>query len=180
MKVRRIVTTHNSENKAVFSSDGSPSRIVEFKHVPGMSAALLWETSASTEVGGDVRDPAPQAASWVPTAGGTNFMILVFPPDSVMASSSFDPMAAGGEYMEKLPGLAEKFEMDAPGMHRTDTVDYGVVLDGEIHLELDNGQIKTLEKHDVVVQNGTRHAWRNPGTKPATVLFVLVGSRRVS
>lgn len=176
--IRRIVTTHSNVGKAAFASDGPPARIVEFKHVPGMSAALLWETRASTEVGGAVEDPTPQAASWVPSTGGTNLMVVVFPPDSVMVSSEFDPAAAGGEYMEKLPGLAEKFEIDAPGMHRTDTVDYGIVLDGEIDIELDDGQIRKVGTHDIVVQNGTRHAWRNPSTKPATVLFVLVGAKR--
>ena len=63
-------------------------------------------------------------------------------------------------------------------MHTTDTVDYGVLLDGELHLELDNRATRRLTPHDVVVQNGTRHAWRNRSDKPATMLFVLVGASR--
>jgi quercetin dioxygenase-like cupin family protein len=54
-------------------------------------------------------------------------------------------------------------------------VDYAVVFDGEIWLELDNGTTVHLERGDVVVQNGTRHAWRNKGTKPVTMLFFLNG-----
>ena len=61
-------------------------------------------------------------------------------------------------------------------MHTTPTVDYGVVLDGEVWLELDDGKTVHLKEHDVVVQNGTRHAWRNKGTKPATMAFVLIGA----
>ena len=67
-------------------------------------------------------------------------MFVTFPPDTVMMSPSFDPAAAGQEYMEHMPELASKFEMDNPGMHTTDTVDYGIVLEGEVWLELDDGK----------------------------------------
>lgn len=107
MKVRRVVTAHNDAGKAVFASDGLPSKVVDFKHVPGLSATLLWETNAITAVGGKSEDVTAAVKSWVPAAGGTNAMIVVFPPDSVMSSPNFDFMAAGGEYREKLPGLAE-------------------------------------------------------------------------
>jgi uncharacterized cupin superfamily protein len=106
-------------------------------------------------------------------------MVVTFPPDAVMMSPGFDPAAAGAEYMAVLPGLAECFEPEHPGMHTTSTIDYGMLLDGEIHLELDGGATKKLSPRDVVVQNGTRHAWRNRSDKPATMLFVLVGARRV-
>jgi len=180
MKVRRVVTGHSPAGKSVFVSDGAPPRAADFKHVPGMSAALLWETRPGAQVPNANGDPTPDAPSWVPAAGGSNAMVVVLPPDAVMASPTFDPMAAGGEYMKNLPGLAEKFEMDAPGMHTSDTVDYAVVLEGEVHLELDDGQTKGLRQHDVVVQNGTRHAWRNKSDKPVTMLFILVGARRAS
>lgn len=68
--------------------------------------------------------------------------------------------------------------MDNPGMHTSDSIDYDVVMEGEIHLELDDGESKKLSRGDVVVQNGTRHAWRNKSDKPATMLFVLVGAHR--
>jgi quercetin dioxygenase-like cupin family protein len=63
-------------------------------------------------------------------------------------------------------------------MHFTDTVDYGILVDGEISLELDNGKTAALKPGDVVVQNGTRHAWRNRGDKAAKMVFVLIGARR--
>jgi hypothetical protein len=105
-------------------------------------------------------------------------MVVTFPPDSVMMSETFDPVAAGREYRENLPGLAEKFEADDPGMHRTDSVDYGIVLQGEIWLELDGGRQVHLKPHDTVIQNGTRHAWRNKSDAPTTMAFVLIGARR--
>lgn len=180
MSIRRVVTGINSSGKAVFVSDGAPPRTAAFKHVPGMNVSLLWKTETGSQVGATNSDLTPAASSWVPQPGGTSLMVIVLPPDSVMASPEFDPMAAGGEYMQHLPGMAEKFEMDAPGMHTTDSVDYGVVLDGEVVLELDDGSTTSLKKYDVVVQNGTRHAWRNPGTKPVTMLFVLTGAQRTA
>lgn len=177
MSIRRVVTGRNSAGQSVFVSDGMPSRTVQFKHVPGLAAALLWETPPSASLAGN-EDKALAAVGWVPPAGGSNLMLVTFPPDAVMMSPGFDPAAAGGEYMQLLPGLAEKFERDCPGMHTSDTIDYAVLLDGELHLELDDGQIKKLSPHDVVVQNGTRHAWRNRSDQPATMLFVLVGAKR--
>lgn len=180
MSIRRVVTGINSSGKAVVVSDGPTPRTASFKHVPGMQVSLLWNAEAGTQVGTTNDDTTAQAASWLPEPGGSTLMVIVLPPDSVMATPEFDPTAAGGEYMQHLPGLAEKFEMDAPGMHTTDSIDYGVVLDGEVVLELDDGKTTLLKKNDVVVQNGTRHAWRNPSSKPVTMLFVLTGANRTS
>lgn len=178
MPVRRIVTGHGPDGKSIFVSDAPAPRETAFKHVPGFVTTLIWETQAGARVPAAAGDPSVSAPSWVPLPGGTNLMFVTFPPDASMMSPDFDPAAAGGEYMQVLPGLAEKFEMDAPGMHTTDSVDYAVLLDGEIHLELDDGATRKLAPHDVVIQNGTRHAWRNSSSKPATMLFVLVGAQR--
>ena len=95
-----------------------------------------------------------------------------------MAEPGFDPMAAGAEYMQRLPGLAELFEPDSPGMHTSDTIDYDIVLDGKISVEFDDGAMVNLSKGDILVQYGTRHAWRNVSTEPATMIFVLIGAAR--
>jgi mannose-6-phosphate isomerase-like protein (cupin superfamily) len=105
-------------------------------------------------------------------------MIVTFPPDAGFMSPSFDPAAADAEQRIHVPGLAERFEAEAPGMHTTDTVDYDIVLDGEIWLELDDGAEVHLEQGDVVVQCGTLHAWRNKGSTTATMCFVLIGAER--
>ena len=178
MNIRRIVTGLDSKGKSVFVSDGASPRTHDFKHIPGFKASLLWETVPAAHLPSAPSDPAVLAHSWTPLPGGTNLMFVTFPPDAVMMSPEFDPAAAGGEYMEVLPGLAEKFEMDNPGMHTTDSVDYALLIDGELEIELDDGVTKKLAPHDVLVQNGTRHAWRNKSNKPATILFVLVGTRR--
>jgi hypothetical protein len=69
-------------------------------------------------------------------------------------------------------------EPENPGMHTTPTIDYGFVLNVEIWLELDDGKTVHLKEHDVVVQNGARHAWRNKSDKPVTMAFVLIGAKQ--
>ena len=93
----------------------------------------------------------------------------------MFASPGFDGEAALRETLAVSPGLAERFEPD--GMHTTPTIDYAIVLDGEIWLELDGARITHLRQHDVVIQNGTRHAWRNKSERSATLAFVLIGAR---
>ena len=100
-------------------------------------------------------------------------LVLTFPPDAVFQSPSFDPRAAAAENLKVSPGLAERFEPN--GKHTTPTIDYGIVLDGEIWLELEDGVDTCLRPFDVFVQNGTRHAWRNKSSRPATFAVVLVG-----
>jgi mannose-6-phosphate isomerase-like protein (cupin superfamily) len=100
-----------------------------------------------------------------------------FPPGSVFADPSFDGEAARSEALIRLRGLADHFEKEDPAMHKTNTVDYAVVYEGEIWLELDDAKTIHLKRGDVVVQNGTRHAWRNKGTTPVTMLFFLNGAK---
>ncbi|GAA3838041.1 cupin domain-containing protein [Streptomyces phyllanthi] len=177
---RRIVTGLNEHGQAAVVQDGPAPRHYDLKHTPGFSGALVWSTPAEPVVPFDGTDPTPEVASYVPAPGETRLIHLVIPPDTVYMSEDFDPAAAVAERLETSPGLAELFEPDAPGMHTTDTVDYGVLLQGEIVLELDAGNETTLAPGDIVVQNGTRHAWRNRSDAPAVALFVLIGARRTS
>ena len=89
---------------------------------------------------------------------------------------AFDQDAFRREFLAKAPGLAEAMELQDSGMHTTASVDYGVVISGEITLELDDGAMVRLKQGDCVVQNGTRHAWRNSSTTPCIMAFVLVGA----
>lgn len=172
--IRRIVTGHDGAGRAVVAANDAPPRTSVFQHIPGMVSRLVWATPAVPAVPYGGRDPTPAVTSIVPGPGESRLLIVTFPPDSVFASPGFDPAAAQRENLAVSPGLAELFEPD--GMHQTSTVDYGIVLDGEVWLELDDGCAERLVQHDVVVQNGTRHAWRNKSTRPATLAFVLIGA----
>ena len=171
---RRIVTG-NANGKSVVQSDESLPAY-EFTTVPGYEHTLLWLTPQTPDLGQEQRfDRYPDSV--VPGPGGTSLHFVTFPPGSVYADPSFDGQAAQKEASVRLPGLADHFEKEDPGMHKTNTVDYAVVYEGEMWMELDDGETLHLNRGDVVVQNGTRHAWRNKGAKPVTMLFFLNGAR---
>ena len=176
LSIRRVVTGHSNEGLSIIALDSPPPRSQAYRHIPGMVSRLAWATPATPTLPFSGGDPTPAVASIVPGVGETRFLVVTFPPDSVFFSPDFDPQAAAAENLAISPGLAERFEPD--GKHTTDTVDYGVVLDGEIWLELEDGQTTPLRRHDVVVQNGTRHAWRNKSDRTATLAFVLIGAQR--
>jgi hypothetical protein len=126
--------------------------------------------------GGPLGGPAPDAAlsDFLIAHALARFIVLTIPPDTAMTGPAFDPVAFDQEQRADSPGIAELIEPD--GMHTTRTVDYGIVLQGEVVLELDGGQLTPLAARDIVIQNGTRHGWRNRSDLPATVAFVLIGA----
>jgi hypothetical protein len=171
---RRVVTTVIN-GKSVVASDGPSPNTRHYASIPGMMTSVVYATAAPPPLPQPETEAAPPRMPVPPAPGQTRLMIVTFPPDSLYAGPGFDPAAADAEQREFIPGLAELFEPEAPGMHRTDTVDYDIVLDGEIWLELDDGATTHLRAGDVVVQCGGRHAWRNFGDQTATMCFVLIG-----
>jgi mannose-6-phosphate isomerase-like protein (cupin superfamily) len=148
----------------------------QFKSVPGYEHTLIWINAGTPDLSKEQSlDRYPDTV--VPGPGGTSMHFVTFPPGAVFADPSFDGAAAQEEALVRLRGLADHFEKEDPGMHKTNTVDYAVVYDGEIWLELDDSETRHMKRGDVVVQNGTRHAWRNRGTKPVTMLFFLNGAK---
>ncbi len=174
MKLRRVVTGHDASGKAVFVGDGAPPVAHDFASIPGFFQALVWATQPQPAAAAE--DPTPRVTTLHPEPGGTRMVVVSFPPDAVMAAPGFDPVAAGREHLEHTPGIADRMEPDNPGMHRTDTVDYVIVLEGEVWLELDDGKERHLKQHDIVIQNATRHAWRNKSKANATILAMLIGA----
>jgi len=171
----RRVVTGNVNGKAFVQSDETLPAY-QFKTVPGYEHTLIWVNAAIPDLSKEQRfDSYPDSV--VPGPGGTSLHFVTFPPSAVFEDPSFDGEAAGNEALVRLAGLANHFEKEDPAMHKTNTVDYSVVYDGEIWMELDDGETLHLKRGDVVVQNGTRHAWRNKGTEPVTMLFFLNGAR---
>jgi uncharacterized cupin superfamily protein len=175
MIVRRVVTGRKG-GKSVVVSDSAAPRTHDFVHLPGMSLSLVWATPAAASLAGAERDPVNAATSLLPPPGESRLLIVAFPPDSIYASPGFDGAAASSENAAHCPDISAAMEPDCPGMHTTETVDYAIVLQGPVWLELDDGQQVELRDHDVVIQNGTRHAWRNKGAAPATVAFTMIGA----
>jgi quercetin dioxygenase-like cupin family protein len=120
----------------------------------------------------------PEMPAYFPPAGGYRCWFFTVPPASATIDESVDFESAFAEANSLLPGLFEVVESDEPGMHTTDTVDVDIVVSGEVWLELDDREEVRLEPGDVVIQNGTRHRWRNRAEEPAVVCAVLMGAER--
>lgn len=176
MPQRRVVTGHEETGEAVIVSDGPVPRSHAMVSIPGASTSLVWSTEPLDAIPADGADPTAAVTTYVPAVGGTRFIVLTLAPDAIYTSPGFDGARAAAERRESSPGLAELFEPDNPGMHRTPTVDYCIVLEGEVWLDMDEGRLTPLNQGDIVVQNGTRHAWRNKNDQIASIAFVLVGA----
>jgi mannose-6-phosphate isomerase-like protein (cupin superfamily) len=142
----------------------------------GIVSAWATDLGMTAVPGSD--DPTPAMTTLVPADGGSRFLITVLPPANQAPGPGFDPAKMQQEMFEKMPGMAQAMEPDNPGMHTTDTVDYDIIMSGELWLELDDGAEVHLKPGDIVIQNGTRHAWRNKGDVPCVMYSVLVGCPR--
>ncbi len=170
---RRIVTGHRG-GKSVVLSDRRREPYI-FKTVAGFEHTYMWSTDGTLESNPEkVDQELPKSA--LPSADGSLLHIVTFPPATTAASSTADPAQVAQEFLTRLPGLADTFERDGSQMHVTQTVDYAILLDGELWLELDDGETVHLVAGDVVVQQATRHGWRNKGEHPATIAFVMLGA----
>jgi mannose-6-phosphate isomerase-like protein (cupin superfamily) len=174
-QLRRVVTARNRAGKAIMVQNGVSPRVVTTETLPGLTLVEVWATDTIPTLPIAPVDLTTTMGSFVPGPGGTRFRIVQFPGAS---SRAFDQEAFRREYLVKAPGLAEAMERQDSGMHTTDSVDYGVVISGEITLELDDGATVNLKQGDCVVQNGTRHAWRNRSRTPCVMAFVLVGAAK--
>ena len=134
-KTYRRVVTMNVNDRSVVQSD-ERIQAYEFKSVPNYEHTLVWVNPTTPDLREEQRfDRYPDSV--VPGPGGTSLHFVTFPPGSVFADPSFDGEAARSEALVRLRGLADHFEKEDPARHKTNTVDYAVVYDGEIWLELD-------------------------------------------
>ena len=175
--MRRVVTGHTRDGKATVASDTDVEAIT-LALLPGTEFYRLW---GADEAPTFPDDGSPRAApTYFPPVGGFRFGLFSLAPDSVTMLKDLDMGLALAEIAEKLPGMAEHLEVDSPGMHTTDTIDFEFVVSGAVWLELDDGKEVHLQAGDTVVQNGTRHAWRNKGTEPCRLVVCLIGANRRS
>jgi quercetin dioxygenase-like cupin family protein len=171
--VRRVVTGHSGQRSAV-AGDHLVEPVV-VSALPGYSWHRIWsqDQPPAGQDGHEGSPPGPGQAHF-PPPGGLRFTIYTVPPQGTGPAAA-RTAEAGRELERALPGRSRYMEAGQDGMHRTPTLDLICVLSGEIWLELDEGEIH-LGPGDCVVQNGTRHAWRNRSDAPCSMAVVLIGT----
>lgn len=172
--IRRIVTGHNARGQAVATEVGPLPTVVPIPAVPGTVFHEVWSTAATPAPVGNTPDPTLAALILPPPKHGTRIRFVDIPPDTA------ELLARGAPKMKEAfaqigDAAASTAHGDSPHplMHRTETVDYGVVIDGELTLVLDDSEV-LLRRGDVVIQRGTNHAWANRSGAVCRMLFVLV------
>ena len=171
--IRRIVTGLDADNKAVVLFD---SRLPLAARPSGVASANLWITdSYPPALSFTNDDPAKQPIGISPPDNGTTFRVIEFPPHDPAAEAKLEPDFLMKEIGDKAP--ARGVPVTHPYMHRTRTLDYAVVLSGEIDMMLDETSVH-LKPGDTVVQQATNHAWINRGKEPCRILFVLLDSQQ--
>jgi len=178
--MKRIVTGHNQAGRSVVLLEGEPGRQNDFPNLPGLSIQEIWGTEGSPQVPHNGQDPTETMEAFVAPLGGTRFRIEQYPPDAVLAKlaeqGEINLAQAATEFAAAMPDIAAVLEPDF--MHTTDTIDYNIILAGELWCELDDGVEVHLQAGDCLVQCGTRHAWRNKGTEPCIKAAIMVGAVR--
>jgi mannose-6-phosphate isomerase-like protein (cupin superfamily) len=170
--VRRVVTTVDANDKAVvLIDDANPHKKVR----PNAQTVsrVCWVTDQTPADLSGTKDRAAVEIGIMPPKGGSVFRIVDFPPETA-EMRKLDPSTMQHSLGDGVPkrGLPPRH----PAMHRTRTVDYAIVMQGEIDMLLDDSEIH-LKAGDVLVQQGTNHAWVNRGTEPCRIAFVLIDSK---
>jgi mannose-6-phosphate isomerase-like protein (cupin superfamily) len=175
--MRRVVTGNDAKDASAFVSDEEVDPVTVTR-LPGASFVKAWGSDGPVVLPTDGSPPA--TVDYLPPPGGFRFDLVTLPPAGTVAPADLDPVAAQAEMEAKLPGLARLMEPDHPGMHTTDSVDFDVVISGEVWLEVDDGKRVLLRTGDCVVLNGTRHSWANESDQPCVMVSVLIGAERRS
>ena len=174
-KIRRVVTGHDTDGKAVVMSDDFAPVVFTAEKRPGYASTEIWRTLATpAPITADMEDPTPGARRQLPTPRGSVIRINTLAPESD-AVRSLSPDEALNVFASLGNSTASTFAKNGrhPMMHRTETIDYAIVLSGEITMLLDDSEV-VLKAGDVLVQCGTNHAWSNRGKVPCQIAFILL------
>lgn len=163
--IRRVVTGHEKKGNSIIQLDGSAQN-VKLRKANGLISTLLWVEDQTPANNSDEIDKANREIGVAPPEGGSIFRVVEFTPDDETVSN---------EEMKIELGLEPNCDNPVrhPGMHRTRSLDYAIILSGEIDMLVDNDEVH-LKSGDVVVQRGTNHAWANRGSSSCLIAFVLI------
>ncbi len=176
---RRVVTGHNSAGQAVITEDGPPPRVAYIGDESGPIFYEVWSTlQTPARIDRSSSEPHENGIKLAPPTNGTRIRVVDFPPegDSLNDLSPEEARArfaeVGAEYASSHDGVTSRHAY----MHRTETIDYGIILEGEITLIMDEGEV-TVSAGDIVVQRGTNHGWSNRSDKNCRIAFVLIDGK---
>jgi len=175
--VRRIVTGHDSAGQAIIQEDGSVPRVRQIG--AGPTFYEVWNTRATpAPIDAASGEPHEEGIQLAPPKNGTRIRILDIPPDGA-SLDNVTPEQAREHFAEI--GAADASSNTGAGtrhahMHRTETIDYGIVLEGEIVLIVDEGET-TVGPGDIVVQRGTNHGWANRTDRNCRIAFILIDGK---
>lgn len=172
--IHRVVTGHDADGKAIALSNGSLPTVVEMAAIPGTVFHEVWSTSGTPTAIDNGPDPTLGAVKLAPPQLGTRIRFVDIPPDTP------EYLAQGAARMREafrqigdVGASTVKADSPHPLMHRTESVDYGIVIEGELTLVLDDSEVQ-LKVGSVVIQRGTNHAWANRSGRMCRMLFILV------
>lgn len=171
--IHRVVTGHDPDGKATIASNGPLAAVVELAAIPGMVFHEVWETGATPAPVDNCADPTTGPMMHGAPKNGTRIRFVDLPPDTNYLAEADTRMKALFEEVNNVEGLTTKSNSPHPMMHRTESIDYGIVIEGELILILDDSEVP-LKPGSVVIQRGTNHAWANRTDRPCRMLFVQI------
>jgi hypothetical protein len=173
--IRRIITGHDEQGRSCIVADGPSPAVRLVPERPGYRVTNLWRTVGSP-VDINASDSITEHQGVAPPTNGTVIRIIDIPPEADdaderkrQAAATFNNLFSDADHH-----LEDKRH---PGMHITESVDYAIILEGELTAILDKDET-VMHTGDVLIQRGTNHAWANRSGKMARVLFVLVAGKR--
>lgn len=170
MRIRRVITGHGADGRSTILFDDYNGRAQEMNSMPGVVLTDIWRTDSSPALNDGCADAAANDIVMLePAKGGSVFRIVEFPPDSQWRSVADASMA----FSSIGASSAHDDESDDPMRHKTSTIDYIVVMKGEIDAIVDTGEVR-LKEGDVFVQRGTVHSWSVKGDTPCVIAAILL------
>jgi mannose-6-phosphate isomerase-like protein (cupin superfamily) len=169
-QVRRVVTGHNASGRSIVVGDAPTPHV--FSRTKGSAIVHeLWETTATPADNRGNADAIARGHRLQPPQNGSVFRVIEYPPDSERLAAIPREHALPDD--SGRAAASDRGNPRHPGFHKTATVDYAIVLSGEIYAMMDEGEV-LLKAGDVLIQRGTNHAWSNRTGEPAVVAFVLI------
>ncbi len=173
--VRRVVTGHDAQGRAIIQDDGIVPRVQRVGGEIGPLFHEVWNTQATpAPIDAASGEPPEQGIVLAPPKNGTRIRVLDIPPEGD-GIRNMTPEEARAHFAEVGAGSASAHGEGSRHalMHRTETIDYGIVLEGELVLIMDEGET-TVRAGDIVIQRGTNHGWANRSDKNCRIAFILI------